>query len=58
MPREMTTKEYAALRGIHEGAVRKAVKMGYNLPGVTANTKFGKAHVFTVSDTFYRKNKK
>lgn len=45
----MTTKQYAAARGITEGAVRKAIKLGHRLPGVTRREKFGTAHVLYVN---------
>lgn len=44
----MTTKEYARLRGIGEAAVRKAIRLGHNLPGVTKLEKFGRVHVLYV----------
>lgn len=45
---KMTTKQYAGARGITEGAVRKAIKLGHRLPGVTRREKFGTAHVLYV----------
>ena len=44
----MTIKEYATLRGITEGAVRKAIMMNHKLPGVAGREKFGKSHVLHV----------
>ncbi len=38
---EMTVKEYAGVRGISDGAVRRAIKFGYALPGVVKMKKFG-----------------
>lgn len=45
----MTTKQYAKARGISEGAVRKAIKLGHRLPGVTRREKFETAHVLYVN---------
>lgn len=48
--KELTVQDYAALRGITPGAVRKAIKLKHNLPGVTKLSKFGKVHVLTVNE--------
>lgn len=45
----MSVKQYAAARGITEGAVRKAIMKGHRLPGVTRREKFGDQHVLYVS---------
>lgn len=45
---KMTVQQYAKLRGIHDAAVRKAIKLGHKLPGVTRRAKFGKSHVLHV----------
>lgn len=44
----MTVKQYADLRGIGDAAVRKAIKLGHSLPGVTRREKFGRVHVLYV----------
>lgn len=54
----VTAKEYAALRGVVNGTVRKAIKLGHAMPGVVKLDKFGNAHKIYVSDSFYRENKK
>jgi len=45
---KLTSKQYAAMRGISDAAVRKAIKMGHKLPGVVRREKFGRAHVLIV----------
>jgi hypothetical protein len=50
MEKQLTTKQYADLRGISTGAVRKAIKLGHELKGVLRREKFGKSHLFYVSD--------
>jgi len=45
---KMTTNQYAAARGITASAVRKAIKLGHKLPGVTRREKFGRDHVLYV----------
>ena len=45
---KMTVQEYAKLRGIGDAAVRKAIKLGHKLKGVTRRAKFGKSHVLYV----------
>ena len=56
----VTANQYAVLRGLHPagGAIRKAIKLGHNLPGVEKLCKFGKSHQLWVSEDFYRRNKK
>lgn len=56
----LTAKQYEQLRGLNSngGAVRKAIKLGHNLPGVERLEKFGKSHQIWVSQSFYNKNKK
>lgn len=54
----VTAKEYAALRGVVNGAVRKAIKLGHAMPGVVRREKFGNAHRIYVSNGFYEENKK
>lgn len=49
MEKQLTTQEYADLRGITTGAVRKAIKFKQDLPGVLRRKKFGKSHLFYVS---------
>jgi len=46
----ITTQQYAAMRGISDAAVRKAIIKGHKLPGVTARKKFGRAHVLHVDE--------
>lgn len=46
------------MRGICDGAVRKAIKLGTPMEGVVDKGKFGKSHVIYVSDDFAKKNKK
>ncbi len=52
--KDMTVAEYANLRGITPGAVRKAIMMGHNLPGVISRRTFGKSHVLRVSASLQR----
>lgn len=54
----ITVQEYAAMRGINEGAVRKAFKLGHATPGVLKRERFGRAHKLWVSDDFYKTRKK
>jgi len=54
----ITANEYAKMRKIDPGAVRKAIKMGHNMPGILAKNKFGKSHQLWVSDEWYKSNKK
>lgn len=59
MTKEMTTQQYADLRKLYNAStVRKAIKFGHNLPGVTKVEKFGKQHKLHVSQSFIRKMKK
>lgn len=58
MEKQLTTQQYATRRGITEGAVRKAIKMGHKLDGVLRVEKFGKAHVFYVSSGYRFAKKK
>lgn len=58
MVKEMTVQQYADARGIWPDAVRKAIKLGHNLPGVKSRSKFGKMHVLYVEAGFLKKNKK
>lgn len=58
MEKKITVKEYAELRGITVQAVRKAIRMKHNMPGVQNVDNFGKAHVIRVSDYWLRKIKK
>ena len=51
----MTVKQYATARGITDAAVRKAIMMNHNLPGVVKKDKFGKAHVLHVDKRKLRK---
>lgn len=44
----ITTQEYARRRGIGDAAVRKAIKLGHQLPGVISRSKFGRVHVLKV----------
>lgn len=55
---QFTTQQYADMRGICNGAVRKAIKMGHKMEGVIDKAKFGKSHVIYVSDEFVKKYKK
>jgi hypothetical protein len=54
----ITAKQYAALRGVVNGAVRKAIKLGHAMPGVVKLEKFGNAHRIYVSNGFFEENKK
>lgn len=56
----VTANEYAIMRGLHPegGAIRKAIKLGHNLPDVKKLCKFGKSHQLWVTDEFYNKYKK
>jgi hypothetical protein len=54
----LTTAEYARLRGITEGAVRKAIKEGTHMEGVVKLSKFGKSHQIYVTQSFIRAAKK
>jgi len=54
----VTLKEYAAMRGITDAAVRKAIMLGHALPGVTSRKKFGRAHVLNVDPLKIVKNAK
>lgn len=54
----LTTAEYANLRGITEGAVRKAIKEKAFMEGVEKLSKFGKSHQIYVTQTFMRAAKK
>ena len=44
----LTTQQYADLRGITPGAVRKAIRLKHSLPGVLFTKRFGKAHILFV----------
>lgn len=57
MEKKLTAQQYADLRGVHNGAVRKAIKLGHNMPGVIRLERFGNAHVIVVSESFVRKQK-
>jgi hypothetical protein len=54
----LTTAEYAQLRGITEGAVRKAIKEGAYMEGKVKLSKFGKSHQIHVTEAFIRAAKK
>lgn len=58
MEKQLTTQEYADLRGITTGAVRKAIKYKQVLPGVLRRKKFGKSHLFYVSAGWVARSKK
>lgn len=58
MEKQLTTQQYADLRGITAGAVRKAIKLKQDLPGVIKRKKFGKSHLFYVSAGWVAKSKK
>ena len=52
---KMTVADYAEERGIGSSAVRKAIKLGHNMPGVTKREKFGNAHVLHVDKKILKK---
>lgn len=54
----LTVQQYADLRKITPGAVRKAIRLKHNLPGVDNASKFGKSHVLNVAETFIRSQKR
>lgn len=54
----MTVQQYAKLRKIWDGAVRKAIKMGHNLPGVDRREMFGRAHLLYVKESFITEQKR
>lgn len=54
----VTASQYAKMRQIDPGAVRKAIKLGHNMAGVEKLAKFGKSHQIWVSEDFHRKYKK
>lgn len=45
---QMSTREYADIRGISVQAVNKAIEMGHNLPGVVEQKKSGRYRILTV----------
>lgn len=47
--KDMTIQEYADMRKVTSGAVRKAIMKGHKLPGVLGRTMWGKSHVLRVS---------
>lgn len=58
MTTQMTTKQYAEVRGICDGAVRKAIKLGHSLPGVVTREMFGNAHLLKVANSFISEQKR
>lgn len=56
--KNLTVKQYADLRKITPSAVRKAIRLGHNLPGAKRISSFGKSYMVTVSDRFVRDQKK
>lgn len=58
MEKRITVKEYAELRGITTGAVRKAIKLGHTLQNVERREKFGKSHVIYVTEAWIKRQKK
>lgn len=54
----LTVQQYANLRKITPGAVRKSIYYGHNLPGVIGIARFGKAYSLDVTDSFVRDQKK
>lgn len=52
---KMTVANYAAKRKVGSSAVRKAILLGHNLPGVIKREKFGNAHVLHVDEKILKK---
>jgi len=44
---QITVTQYAEIRGISTQAVRKAIKEGWILPGITKVQMFGKTYILT-----------
>lgn len=52
---KMTVSDYARERGVGSSAIRKAILLGHNMPGVVKREKFGNAHVLHVDKKILKK---
>lgn len=52
---KMTVAQYAECRKVGASAIRKAILLGHNMPGVVKREKFGNAHVLHVDKKILKK---